>query len=31
MSKLGCIKDKFSGKDYLMRAYLAVMCYPEKG
>jgi hypothetical protein len=30
MSKLGCIKDKFSGKDYLMRAYLPVVKIPKK-
>ncbi len=30
MGKLGCVKDKFSGKDYLMRAYLPVMKIPKK-
>ena len=30
MGKLGCIKDKFSGKDYLMRAYLPVVKLPKK-
>jgi len=30
IKKLGCIKDKFSGKDYLMRAYLPIMKLPKK-
>ncbi len=30
MSKLGCIKDTFNGKDYLMRAYLPIMKLPKK-
>ncbi|MBI4845050.1 MAG: C1 family peptidase [Candidatus Omnitrophica bacterium] len=30
MNKLGCIKDKFDGRDYLMRAYLPVMKIPKK-
>jgi len=30
MSKLGCIKDKFDGRDYLMRAYLPVIKLPNK-
>jgi len=29
MSKLGCIKDKFDGRDYLMRAYLPAMKLPK--
>ena len=28
--KLGCIKDKFDDRDYLMRAYLPVMKLPKK-
>ena len=30
MSKLGCIKDKFDDRDYLMRAYLPVIKLPKK-
>ena len=30
MSKLGCIKDKFDDRDYLMRAYLPVIKLPNK-
>lgn len=30
MSLLGCIKDKFDDRDYLMRAYLPVMRLPKK-
>ena len=30
MGKLGCVKDTFSGKDYLMRAYLPVIKLPKK-
>ena len=30
MGQLGCVKDKFSGKDYLMRAYLPIMKLPKK-
>ncbi|MCK4995180.1 MAG: C1 family peptidase [Candidatus Omnitrophica bacterium] len=30
IKKLGCIKDKFNGKDYLMRAYLPVVKLPKK-
>lgn len=30
MSKLGCIKDKFDGRDYLMRAYLPLIKLPGK-
>ncbi len=30
MSKLGCIKDKFDDRDYLMRAYLPVVKLPKK-
>lgn len=30
MGRLGCIKDKFNGKDYLMRAYLPIMKLPKK-
>ena len=30
MGKLGCVKDKFNGKDYLMRAYLLIMKLPKK-
>ena len=30
IKRLGCLKDEFSGKDYLMRAYLPVMKIPKK-
>ena len=30
MTKLGCIKDKFDDRDYLMRAYLPVIKLPKK-
>jgi len=30
MSRLGCIKDKFDDRDYLMRAYLPVAKLPKK-
>lgn len=30
MNKLGCIKDKFDDRDYLMRAYLPVKKLPKK-
>jgi hypothetical protein len=30
MSKLGCIKDKFDERDYLMRAYLPPVKLPKK-
>ena len=30
MSRFGCIKDKFDERDYLMRAYLAVVKLPKK-
>jgi len=30
MSRLGCIKDKFDNRDYLMRAYLPVIKLPKK-
>ncbi|MFH1784551.1 MAG: C1 family peptidase [bacterium] len=30
MKKLGCIKDKFDDRDYLMRAYLPVIKLPKK-
>ncbi|MBN3040356.1 MAG: C1 family peptidase [Candidatus Omnitrophica bacterium] len=30
MTRLGCIKDKFDGRDYLMRAYLPVVKLPKK-
>lgn len=30
MSKLGCIRDKFDDRDYLMRAYLPVVRLPGK-
>ena len=30
MSKLGCIKDKFDDRDYLMRAYLPLIKLPKK-
>lgn len=30
MSKLGCIRDKFDERDYLMRAYLPVVKLPKK-
>ena len=30
MGKLGCVKDKFNDKDYLMRAYLPIMKLPKK-
>ncbi|MDP2922729.1 MAG: C1 family peptidase [Candidatus Omnitrophota bacterium] len=30
MSKLGCVKDKFDDRDYLMRAYLPVMKLPRR-
>jgi len=30
MSRLGCLKDKFDDRDYLMRAYLPVVKLPNK-
>lgn len=30
MTKLGCIRDKFDDRDYLMRAYLPVIRLPKK-
>lgn len=30
MSRFGCIKDKFDGRDYLMRAYLPAVKLPKK-
>lgn len=30
MNKLGCIRDKFDDRDYLMRAYLPVIKLPKK-
>ena len=30
MNRLGCIKDKFDGRDHLMRAYLPVVKLPKK-
>jgi len=30
MTKLGCIRDKFDDRDYLMRAYLPVIKLPKK-
>jgi hypothetical protein len=30
MSRLGCMKDKFDGRDYLMRAYLPLVKLPAK-
>ncbi|MBI4708512.1 MAG: hypothetical protein HY761_11415, partial [Candidatus Omnitrophica bacterium] len=30
MSRLGCIRDKFDERDYLMRPYLPVVKLPKK-